>query len=57
MKRCRVMLIVQMILMYLAQTPFYIALILVRVTDVETCIGIGLVLAGFILTALILHTV
>ncbi len=54
MKRCRVMLIIQMILMYLAQIPFYVALILIRLIDVETYIGIGLILSGFILTALIL---
>ena len=56
MKRNKVMLIIQMILMYLAHLPFYIGLILIRVPNSEAYdnLIIKLFLIGFILTIVIL---
>ena len=56
MKRNKVMLIIQMILMYLAHLPFYIGLILIRVPNSEAYddIIIRLFLIGFMLTIVIL---
>ena len=56
MKRNKVMLIIQMMLMYLAHLPLYIGLILIRVPNSEAYddLIIKLFLIGFILTIVIL---